>query len=135
MPIQQAIQGFIPYKSAEGLSNATMVGYQHDLNLWVEIQSDRGITEVTTQELRGYLNYMRTDYQPRRIYGDNERKLASKTIRNIWISLSAFFTWASEEFNILSPMKGVPAPKYTDAPVEVFKKEEIEALLKACEYA
>jgi integrase/recombinase XerD len=31
-------------------------------------------------------------------------------------------------------MKGVPAPKYTEAQVESFTKEEIEALLKACEY-
>jgi integrase/recombinase XerD len=31
-------------------------------------------------------------------------------------------------------MKGVPAPKYAIAQVETFMKEEIEALLKACEY-
>ena len=31
-------------------------------------------------------------------------------------------------------MKGVPAPKFEDAPVEPFSKEEIELLLKAAEY-
>jgi integrase/recombinase XerD len=60
--------------------------------------------------------------------------LSPKTIRNIWISLSAFFSWASEEFGFPNPMKGVPAPKYARAQVETFTKEEIEALLKACEY-
>jgi integrase/recombinase XerD len=104
------------------------------LNLWLEISGDRNIQQVTTQELREYLNYMRNDYTPRRINGNNQKKLSSKTLRNIWISLSAFFTWAGNEFEITSPMKGVPAPKFTQALVETFTKEEIEALLKACEY-
>ena len=77
---------------------------------------------------------MRNEYTPRRINGNNDQKLSSKTIRNIWISLSAFFTWASQEFDFTSPMKGVPAPKFTQAQVDVYTKEEIEALLKACEY-
>jgi integrase/recombinase XerD len=104
----------------------TAVEYTH--------QGDRDLAQVTTQELRGYLNYMRAEYTPRRITGDNDRKLSRKTIHNIWISLSSFFCWASEEFDIPSPMKGVPAPKYEKAQVQTFTKEEIEALLKACEY-
>lgn len=92
------------------------------------------LSQITTQELREYLNYMRNDYTPRRINGNNEQKLSRKTLRNIWISLSAFFTWASQEFEFPSPMKGVLAPKFTQAQVEVYTKEEIEALLKACEY-
>jgi len=134
LSIAQAIPGFIQFKSAEGLSQNTLKSYIHDLELWLEIQGDRSLSQVTTQELREYLNYMRNEYTPRRINGNNEQKLSSKTLRNIWISLSAFFTWVSQEFDISSPMKGVPAPKFTQAQVEVYTKEEIEALLKACEY-
>jgi integrase/recombinase XerD len=134
LSVSKAIPGFIQFKGAEGLSPRTLAGYEHDLNLWLEIQGDRDLAKVTTHELREYLNYMRTEYTPRRITGNNDRKLSRKTIRNIWISLSAFFSWASEEFDFPSPMKGVPAPKYTKAQVEAFTKEEIEALLKACEY-
>jgi len=134
LSISKAILGFIQYKGAEGLSPRTLVGYEHDLNLWLEIQGDCDLTQITTQELREYLNYMRTEYTPRRITGNNDRKLSRKTIRNIWISLSAFFSWACEEFDFPSPMKGVPAPKYEETQVESFTKEEIETLLKACEY-
>jgi integrase/recombinase XerD len=134
LSISKAIPGFIQYKSAAGLSPRTLTGYRHDLLLWLECQGDRDLTEVTTQDLRAHLTYMRTEYTPRRITGNNDRKLSRKTIRNIWISLSAFFNWASEEFGFPSPMKGVPAPKYVKAPVETFRKEEIEALLKVCEY-
>ena len=134
LSVAQAIPGFIQFKSAEGLSPNSLRSYEHDLNLWLEIQGDCGIKDVTTQDLREHMNFMRSEYTPRRITGGNERKLSSKTIRNIWISLSAFFTWASEEFDILSPMKGVPAPKFTQAQVETFTKDEIENLLKASEY-
>ncbi len=102
--------------------------------LWLELQGDRDLTEVTTQDLRAYLNYMRTEYTPRRITGNNDRKLASKTIRNIWINLSGFFTWASLEFEIPNPMKGVPAPKFVEPHVEPLTKDEIEALLKAVDF-
>jgi integrase/recombinase XerD len=49
------------------------------------------------------------------------------------ISLCAFFTWASREFDLPSPMKAVPSPKFEGQPIEPFTKEEVEALLKACE--
>lgn len=31
-------------------------------------------------------------------------------------------------------MQSIPAPKFTEPPVEPFSKEDIEALIKACEY-
>jgi integrase/recombinase XerD len=132
--ISKAIRGFIQYKSAEGLSPRTLICYQHDLDLWLEIQGDRDVKQVTTQELREYLNYMRTDYTPRRLNGDNSIKLSGKTIRNIWVTLSAFFHWASDEFSFINPMNGVPGPKFVEAQVDTFTKDEVEALLKACEF-
>jgi integrase len=50
------------------------------------------------------------------------------------VSLSAFFTSASTEFQFDNPMKAVPAPKFQDAPVQPFSGEEIEQLLKAAEF-
>ena len=135
LPVSKAISGFIQYKSAEGLSPRTLVSYEHHLNLLLEFLGDRNLTQVTTQDLREFLNFMRNEYTPRRITGNNDRKLSRKTIRNIWVSLSGFFNWVSEEFDFPSPMKGVPAPKFEKAQVETFTKEEIEALLKACEYS
>lgn len=129
-----AIQGFLQYKNAEGLSPRTIYSYKRDLELWVSIQGDKDVTRVTTQNLRDYLTFLRTDYTPRRITGNNDRKLTTKTIRNIWVSLSAFFHWASDEFGLPNPMKKVPAPKFTEPPVEPFEKEEIERLLKVCDF-
>jgi len=135
LQLEETIFGFINYKSAEGLSPLTIRSYEADLKLWLEYQGNVPVTRVTTQNIRDYLLYMRHEYEPRRITGGNDRKLSGKTIRNIWITLSAFFHWASDEFDVENPMKGVAPPKYNDPPVEPFSKDQVEALIKACEYS
>ena len=77
-----AIQGFLQYKSAEGLSARTIEAYTHDLHLWVEIQGDSDVFAVSFQELRQYIAFLLTDYKPRRIAGSNGGQLSPKTVRN-----------------------------------------------------
>ena len=84
-------------------------------------------------DLSAFLAWLRYEYQPRRITG-NTAPLAAKTLRNYWVSLSAFFTWAARALRIPNPMRGVPAPRFTKALVQPFTREEIEQLLKAAEY-
>jgi integrase/recombinase XerD len=131
----KALTGFLQYKGAEGLAQVTVNGYRRDLKLWIEYQGDQDILEIESQHILTFLNYMRTDYVPRRITGGNSRKLTPKTIYNIYISLASFFTWASREFNLpINPMKSIPRPRVPDdPPVEPFKKEELELLIKACD--
>jgi integrase/recombinase XerD len=76
--------------------------------------------------------WLRIDYQPRRITRNREA-LTSKTIHNFYISLCAFFTWAQRELDLPNPIKAIPAPKFEQAPIEPFTKQEVEALHKACE--
>jgi len=47
--------------------------------------------------------------------------------------LSSFFTWAATEFDIESPMDADSAPKYKPVPVIPFTRDEIKAMLDACE--
>lgn len=133
--MEQAIPGFLQFKTAEGLSKWTLVRYEHDLSVLCEHLENKAIGKITTADLRDYMNYLRNDYIPKRIAGDGklEKKLAPKSVRNHYITLRSFFTWAINEFQIPDPMKGVPTPKFTEAPFEPFTKEEVEALLKASE--
>jgi integrase/recombinase XerD len=133
--VAKALSGFLQYKSAEGLAPVTVAGYQRDLKLWIEFQGDTVVGEIRSQHIVAFLSYLRTDYVPRRIVCDNSRKLTPKTVYNIYISLASFFTWASREFDMANPVKGVPGPRVPpDLPVEPFKKEEVEALIKACDF-
>jgi integrase/recombinase XerD len=94
---------------------------------------DVDIGDVTTQDVRGYLAWLRTEYKPRR-WKQTDDPLSPKTLRNIWVTLSAFFRWASIELDLPNPMKAIPAPRFEEAPVEPFTQQDIEALLKACEF-
>lgn len=132
--VSKAITGFVQFKQAEGLSPRTIDSYYRDLKLWLEFQADIEVEKITTQDVRKYLAFLINDYVPRRITGNNDRKLSPKTVHNVWITLMAFFHWVSDEFQIPNIMKGVPGPKYEEPPVEPFTKEEVEALLKACEF-
>jgi integrase/recombinase XerD len=132
LSLAKAIGGFLQYKAAEGLSPNTLQSYKRDLTLWLEYAGDLPLDTITTSLLQAYFVWLRTDYQPRRITG-NGQALASKTIHNFYISLCAFFTWANRELELPNPIKAVPVPKFEQAPIEPFTKEEVEALLKACE--
>jgi integrase/recombinase XerD len=130
----KAVQGFLQYKQAEGLSAATIFNYQRELKLWMETMGDKDIGLITSDDLLSFINFMRTEYVPRRITGGNDRKLSDKTVYNFYVSLSALFTWATNEFEIPNPMKKVPRPRVPeDPPVEPLKREEIDRLLKACD--
>ncbi|HEU0291645.1 MAG TPA: hypothetical protein VFR47_02860, partial [Anaerolineales bacterium] len=94
LKVQKAITGFLHYKSAEGLAPVTVSGYERDLRLWIEYQGDVNVCKVQPANILAFLNYLRTDYVPRRITGNNTRKLAPKTVYNIYVSLASFFTWA-----------------------------------------
>ena len=135
LKVKKALNGFLQYKSAEGLAPVTVSGYERDLKLWIEYQGNVNICTVQSTNILSFLNFLRTDYVPRRITGNNTRKLAPKTVYNIYVSLASFFTWASREFNLDNPLRKMPKLRVPeDPPVEPFKKEEIELLIKACDY-
>ena len=131
--LSKCLDGFLQYKAAEGLSDSTLYSYERDLNRWIQHSGDVLIGSVTTQQIRAHLAWLRTGYQPVR-RGGGTHPLSPKTIRNVWVALRSFFTWASAEFEIPCPMDAVPAPRFEVAPVEPFTKEEIIDLLKGCRY-
>ena len=100
----KAIQGFRHFKASEGLSVRTIESYSHGIHRWVEYMGERQVGQITVLELRQYLVYLMTEYQPRRLTGNNEQELSPKTVRNVWITLSAFFHWMSDEFQLRLPV-------------------------------
>jgi integrase/recombinase XerD len=130
---RKALSGFLQYKTASGLSPTTLITYEQILKVWVSRIGDTLIDDITANDIRSHLAWLRTEYKPKRFSG-NERPLSPKTLRNAFIVLCAFFSWANKEFGIPNPMKSVPAPKFERAPVEPFNKEQLEALLKVTEF-
>lgn len=133
LSVSKALVGFLNTKAAEGLSPRTLQSYEHRIKQWIDYAGEVEVVSVTPQTIRRYLAWLRTDYKPKRFNGDSQ-PLSPKTICNIYVTLSSFFTWASTEFDIDSPMKGVPTPKYTPAPVVPFTRDDIDAMLDVCEF-
>ena len=134
LPLLTAIEGFVNYKTAEGLSERSVDSYRRILEQWAEYAGNKKVAQFTDRDINAYMVYMRTEYVPRR-FGGNTRALSPKSLRNIWITMCSFFTWASTEFRIESPMKSVPVPRFQKVDVEPFTQDEIERMLKACTYS
>ena len=133
-PLSKAISGFLNYKTAEGLSARTLDSLQRNLAKWLEYLGDRELGQVTAQDAIRYLNWLRTEYVPHR-YGGKTHPLSPKTLRNVWASLSSFFSWANLELGIPQIMKGVPAPRTRMAAITPLTQDEVSHMLKACVYS
>ena len=134
LSLSKAIEGFLSFKSAEGLSDRSVDSYDRLLKKWMEHVGDKEIGKITSADLTGYLSWLRTDYTPHRFSGKTD-PLSPKTLRNVWVTFSSFFVWASRDLHIANPMKDVPSPRFKVAPVEPFSQAEVEAMLKVCLYS
>ena len=133
MSLSKAVVGFVNHKLAEGLTDRSVYSYERLLNKWIEYEGDKDVVDITSQNIRMYLAWLRTEYEPRRFNGKTH-PLSPKTLRNIWVTLASFLKWASLEFGISNPMQGIPAPRFQKSPVEAFTRSEVNALLKACTF-
>ena len=94
---EQIDVGFLKSKAAESVGARTLASYEQHLKYWLDFAGDVEVGQITAPDIRKYLAWLRTDYKPHRFTG-NDKPLSPKTIRNFWVSLSAFFSWASIEF-------------------------------------
>jgi hypothetical protein len=79
--ISDPIEDLLPSRLPAGRSPRTITGYRHDLRVWLDHAGDKEVARVTSQEIHAFLLHLRTDYQPRRLFGDGSA-LSAKTIRN-----------------------------------------------------
>ena len=86
--LSKAIDGFLTFKLAEGLSKRTIDSYEHTLRHWLNHVGDLKVSQIKTSDLVAFLAWMRTDYKPRRWNGNTE-PLSAKSLRNVYVSLRA----------------------------------------------
>jgi integrase/recombinase XerD len=134
LSISKSIDGFLKFKTAEGLSQSTIASYEYMLNHWLKYIGDRSVSEIQASDLIGYLAWLRTEYKPVRFNGSKE-PLSAKSIRNVWVTFRSFFGWLHVEFKYTNPAIEIAAPKFQTHPVETFTKEDVEKILKACVFS
>lgn len=131
LTLSRAIDGFVKFKTAEGLSKRTIDSYEVILNHWVEHVGDRTVSDVQPADLVEYMAWLRTDYIPQRWSGSKE-PLSAKSIRNVWVAFKSFFGWLNSEFGVSNPAAAIRAPRVKIPPIEPLTREEVERLLRVC---
>ena len=98
LTVDKAIDGFLSFKNAEGMTERTIDSYRRILEKWVEYLGETTVVnKVSSADITKYLGWLHSEYTPHR-FGKGDEPLSPKTLRNVWVILSSFFTWASKEF-------------------------------------
>lgn len=117
----ELINKFISAKEIEGCSKRTTKYYESTL-LKMNSKMDKGITHMTTDDLRSYL----VDYQ-------KVNNCSKASVENVRRNLSSFFSWLEEENYILkSPMKRIHKIKTDKVIKETYSDETLELLRDNC---
>ena len=113
---------FLSAKRIEGCSEKSLSYYRKTIETMSE-KIGKGITHITTNDLRSYL----TDYQ-------TERKSSKVTIDNIRRILSSFFSWLEDEDYILkSPVRRIHKVKTAVTIKESYTDEALETMRDHCD--
>lgn len=123
MRLDYALDGYWLARRRD-FSPATVADYQRTFERLCDfIGPEKPVEEISGRDLHAFLNYIQ-----------HKNRLGKKSMANIWIALSSFWTWAERELQIEHVVrKQVPQPRFYRAPVDAFTEDEIRKLLRFCE--
>jgi len=112
---------YVTAKTAEGLGEKTLRDYRTSLVRFAEWKSQHyGVTVQTTPHMT------------QRFLAELSQTLSPFRVRNYWVAMSSFYTWAEGAGHIAkgqSPLEGVKPPKLPKRAIEIFKDDEMSAIL------
>lgn len=112
---------FIAAKQVEGCSQKTLDYYQNTLAMMTDAL-DKPYTQITSDDLRAYLN----EYE-------HNRNTSKVTIDNIRRIMSSFFSWLEDEdYIVKSPVRRIHKVKTATVAKEVFSDEDLVTLRDSC---
>lgn len=112
---------FVTAKQVEGCSQKTLDYYQNTLAM-MTASLDKPYTQVTSDDLRAYLN----DYE-------RSRSSSKVTIDNIRRIMSSFFSWLEDEdYIVKSPVRRIHKVKTATKAKEVLSDEDLVTLRDSC---
>jgi integrase/recombinase XerD len=138
--LSQAIRGFLMEKEATGKSQYTLRNYRYSfakVKTFLE-ECHQGIdpyfNEIDRNMWVEFLVWLQ--HRPCGGAAPREKELSAKSVCNVYIDLSAFYTWGVKlELVSKHLIKTIERPEYEKAAIDTFTKEEMQRMLKACEYS
>jgi len=134
--LSQAIDGYLLDARARQLSPKTILDYTCTFRKLQTYLDNPPLDDITPDDIRRFLTNLRANpvtptsgVAPR-----PHRRLSKKTLLNVYIGLSALWTWAvNEGFATTHIIRTIAPPKPEQPAIEPFSREDVEALLDACE--
>lgn len=118
---QNLVGMFLSAKRIEGCSAKSLKYYQSTIQAMLD-ELGKGVKEIVTEDIRGYL----TNYQ-------SDRHSSRVTIDNIRRILSSFFAWLEDEDYILkSPVRRIHKVKTASNIKETYSDETLELMRDNC---
>lgn len=138
MLLADAIELFLTFKQAKGLSPKTLAWYADVLRRFDHWLGSRTLTQIDSLTVALWLAHERN-----RTIGPKQRKLAPLTIEGRYRALSAFFNWCETSSAVGHPKsplghghaKEVERPKIDDPDMDYVTFEEYTALTAAIDLA
>ncbi len=115
------LKRFLRHLESKNSSPETVKWYEHKWRIFLEWLDANNIWHITPEVIQDFLDHVR-----------HERKASAETVQGYYRALNAGFNWAcGPHIGILqlNPMDGLSRPKTPKTVIEIFKKEEIEAIL------
>lgn len=123
MNFKTALEGFWIARKRD-FSQNTVNDYSHTYRRFAEFIGDQPVDKITALHINQFLNQTK-----------ERNDLSDKTVKNMWIALSSFFTWAKTELNVPHPIqKQIKIPKATKPVIQEYTQVEVKAMLHCCEY-
>jgi site-specific recombinase XerD len=121
MKFSQALQGFWLEKR-RGFSKYTVADYSRTFARFQRyLGEDLEVEQITTNQVRAFLNHLA-----------DEEELTPKTVCNVWVALSSFWTWAYAELELPHIIRGkIKQPQVRRRPIEPYSESEVKAMVAA----
>jgi integrase/recombinase XerD len=137
LTLSQVFTGFIHYKTASGLSEHTIADY-HVTRKKVQLYfpDDPVFTSLTRARWIDFFAWLQSEYisQPNTLIPRRPKPLSAKSVFNIHTNLGSLYAWCvEEEIADRNLIHTIDRPRYEDPVIEPFSRDEMAALLKACD--
>ena len=137
LTVSQACDGLILFKTAAGLSPYTIRNYRNSFKkLMLFFPADTPFVSITRSQLIAFLSWLQDEYvsNPDGVAPRGRIRLSPKSVHSVYSDLSGLWSWAVKEgFVEENIVRTLDPPKFEPPVIEPLTKEQVQALVKACD--
>lgn len=122
MKLSEALQGYWLTRRRY-LADDTRRNYANRFKRFATFIGDPDFRSITTTDIQRLLD------------SEHDRGMSDRTVYDMWVALSALWTWANRELSIPHIIRGqIAMPSFAKPSIVPFTEDEIRAMIRAAEW-